>query len=103
MRRMLTLCLASVLILARGLAIAQDGSTSAAGVKKLNNLVALLLDAAPTPGTESFSFERPGAGWIFIFFATRGDGDIRLTLDKGSPQETPIYPAPGSGPAHEAV
>ncbi len=103
MRRMLTTCLVSALALGSGLAAASDGSTSAPEGRRLNNLVTLLLDVAPAPATGSFPFVRPSDGWIFLSFTTHGEGNISLTLDKGSPGETPIHPAPGSGPTYEAM
>jgi len=103
MRRMLTMCVASALALAGGLAATPDGNTSAAEGRKLNNLATLLLDVAGTPTTESFPFVRPSDGWVFLSFTTHGEGTIRLTLDKASPGETPINPTPGSGPTHEAM
>jgi hypothetical protein len=69
----------------------------------LNNLAALLLDVVPAPATAAFPFVRPSDGWIFISITTRGEGKIRLTLDKDSPGETPIGSAPGTGPTHEAM
>ena len=37
------------------------------------------------------------------YYTTHGEGTIRLTLDKGSPDESPITPAPGGGATREAV
>ena len=102
-RRIFMMFLASALIFSAGLAAASRGNTSVPEARKLNNLVTLLLDVVPSPTTESFPFVCPKDGWIFIFFATHGEGAIHLTLDKASPGETPINPAPGSGPAHEAM
>ena len=39
---------------------------------RLNNLTALLLEAAPTRAGQTFSFTRPLDGWIFISAATSG-------------------------------
>ena len=103
MQRMLTMCMASALVLACGLAAAPYGNTSVPEGRKLNNLAALLLDVVPAPTTESFPFVRPSDGWVFISFTTHGEGTIRLTLDKALPGEIPINPAPGSGPTHEAM
>jgi hypothetical protein len=103
MRTMLTRCMASALALAGGLAAAAYGKASIPEGRRLNNLVTLLLDVTPAPGTESCSFVRASEGWIFISFATQGEGVIRLALDRGSPGETPIHPAPGSGPTYEAM
>jgi len=103
MRRMLIMCMASAVALAGGLAATPDGNTSAPEGRKLNNLATLLLDVAAAPSTESFPFVRLREGWILISFTTHGDGSIRLTLDKASPGEAPIHPAPGSGPTYEAM
>jgi len=103
MPRMLTICMASGLILVRVLVAAPYNNTSAPETRKLNNLAALLLDAVPAPATESFPFVRSNDGWIFISFTERGEGTIRLTLDKASAGETSINLAPGSGPTHEAM
>jgi hypothetical protein len=94
---------AAALMVARGLAAAPYGNPSVAEPQKLNNLAALLLDVVPAPTTESFPFVRASDGWIFISFATHGEGKIRLILDIASPGEAPINPAPGSGPTHEAM
>lgn len=69
--------------------------------QRLNNLTALLLEAAPTRAGETFSFTRPRDGWVFISAATTGDGEARLTLD-GNEQDT-ILLSGGAGPAHEAM
>ncbi len=103
MQRMLTMCLASALALAGGLAATPDGNTSVLEGRKLNNLATVLLDATADPGTESLPFVRLREGWVFISFTTHGKGTLHLTLDKGSPGETPIHPAPGGGPTHEAM
>ena len=100
---MLITCVASALVLTCGFVAEAYGNTSVPEARKLNNLVALLLDVVPTPTTESFSFVRPSDGWIFISFTTHGKGTVRLTLDKALPGEIPINPAPGSGPNHEAM
>ena len=102
-RRMLKICVTSTLILSTGLTVAPHGNTSFPEGRKLNNLVTLLLDVVPAPTTESFPFVRPSDGWIFLSFATHGEGTIRLTLDKASPGETPINLAPGSGPIYETM
>lgn len=103
-RKLFTLCTAGVLILARCLDATPDGAgnDSAGEGKKLNNFVTVLLDAAPASGTESFSFIRPTAGWIFISYATRGEGSVNLTLDKGGPEYAAIYPDSENGGTHEA-
>src|SRR5208283_2386895 len=81
------------LFLASHLLAAPPADAPAPQFHRLNNLVAVLLDAAPEPSTDSLSFVRPTDGWIFLSLATRGDGTVRLTLDKGSPQEAVINPA----------
>jgi hypothetical protein len=86
------------MVLAVSLAAVVDDSTPVPEGRKLNNLVTLLLDVAPTAATESFPFVRSSDGWVFISFTTHGEGTIRLTLDKA-----PIHSAPESGPTHEAM
>jgi len=100
---MLTISMASALILVRVLAATPYNNASAPESQKLNNLAALLLDVVPSPATESLPFVRPSDGWIFISFTTDGEGAIRLTLDKASPGETPVNPAPGRDATHEAM
>ena len=50
-------------------------------IQRLNNLTALLLDAAPTTTGEALAFTRPLEGWIFISADTSGGGEVRLVLD----------------------
>jgi hypothetical protein len=95
---MFTMCVASVLAVLGGFAVASDGNSLIPESRKLNNLVTLLLDVAPARTTKSLAFVRPSDGWIFISFTTQGEGSIRLTLDK-----TPIHPASGRGPIHEIM
>jgi hypothetical protein len=103
MRRILVMSMMSALVLTCSLAAAMYGKNSVPGARKLNNLVTLLLDAVPAPTTESFAFVRPSDGWIFISITMHGEGAILLTLDKDSPEETPINPASGSGTSLEAM
>ncbi len=91
MTKLFTASAASALLLASHLLAAPDPQ-----IHRLNNLVAVLLDAAPEASAGSVSFVRPTDGWIFISLATRGEGTVRLTLDKGSPQEAPLVSAPGN-------
>jgi len=91
------------LILSRPSTPAGAAEPSVAEPRALNNLAALLLDVVPTPDAETFSFVRPSEGWIFISVTTRGDGTIRLTLDKGSAGEALIVAPPGDGPIREAM
>ncbi|HXP59902.1 MAG TPA: hypothetical protein VN829_05375, partial [Dongiaceae bacterium] len=69
--------------------------------QRLNNLTALLMEAAPTRANETFSFTRPRDGWIFISAATSGGGEARLALD-GNEQDT-ILLSSGGGPDLEAM
>ena len=103
MRKTLVLCVASAMVLADGQAAAPSDSTSVPESRKLNNLVTLLLDAAPAGTAETFPFARSSDGWIFISLTTHGEGAVRLTLDETSPAETPIHPARGSGTTYEAM
>ena len=103
MPRMFAICTAFALVLAHDLPAALSAEVSVPEPKALNNLVALLWDEAPDAAGGSFPFVRPSDGWIFISVTTHGDGTIRLMLDKGAPGETPVDPAPGSGPTQEAM
>ena len=49
--------------------------------QRLNNLTALLLEAAPIKAGETLSFTRPRDGWIFISAVTSSDREARLVLD----------------------
>ncbi|HTL17330.1 MAG TPA: hypothetical protein VL793_08840 [Patescibacteria group bacterium] len=69
--------------------------------RRLNNLTALLLEAAPSRAGETFSFTRPRDGWIFISAGTSGYGEARLVLD-GNEQDA-ILLSNGSGSDHEAM
>jgi hypothetical protein len=69
--------------------------------QRLNNLTALLLEAAPTKAGETFSFSRPRDGWIFISASISEDGEARLVLD-GNEQDT-ILLSSGSSPEREAI
>ena len=103
MKNSLAICLVLVFTLLRGFAEPPDGLSPMPENRQLNNLVALLLEVAPTPGARSFSFVRPSAGWIFISYTAQGGADVQLTLDKGTPGEIPIYPATTDGSTGEAV
>jgi hypothetical protein len=103
MRIILTMYITSSLLLSGGLVAASYSDTSIPEGRKLNNLVTLLLDVVPAPTTESFPFVRPSDGWVFISFITHGEGTIHLTLDKASPGEILINPAPWGGSTHEAM
>src|SRR5579859_1947907 len=96
------ICVASAVLLTC-IAATSYGSTLVPETHKLNNLVASLLDVTPARTAESFPFFRASDGWIFISLAVRGEGPVRLILDKGSPAETPMNPAPGHGPTYEAM
>ena len=80
--------MASALALISGQAVAPHGNTPLPEGRKLNNLATLLLDVAAAPTADSVPFVRPSDGWVFMSFATHGEGTIRLTLDKASPGET---------------
>ena len=103
MQRILVIFTATALAVARGRAAVPDGNPGFPEPQRINNLAALLLDIVPASTAEAFQFVRASDGWIFLSFTTHGEGKIRLTLDKASPGEVPINPAPGSGPTHEAM
>ena len=62
---------------------AADAKALSAGQRKLNNLVAVLLEAKTIsrPGV-SLTFSRPTAGWIFVSAACQGQGSVTVTLDE---------------------
>jgi hypothetical protein len=61
------------------------------GEKKLNNLVAVLLEASAISKTGNvIPFTRPSAGWIFLSASTKGMGSVKIVLDKASPVDTVI-------------
>ncbi len=94
---------AAALIFVCGVAAAPGSTSSVSENRRLNNLATLLLEVVGAPTTKPFSFVRSSDGWIFISLTTHGEGRIRLTLDKATPGETPIHPAPGTGPTCEAM
>jgi hypothetical protein len=73
-------CLFAILIplALSGVSCAADDD---AKTTKLNNLVSELLDVVPSSASQSFSFNRPTDGWIFISLNSKGDGTVRATLD----------------------
>ncbi len=99
--RSFTVFLPLALIWVSGWAAPPPQDASAPGPRRLNNLVATLLDGVPSPRTESLAFERPRDGWIFISVATQGEGTIRLLLDEASPGES--FVALRRGGVHEAM
>lgn len=74
------------------------------GEKRLNNLVAELLEVADVSqqgGT--FAFERPRAGWIFVTAACRGAGTVSLKLDDAA-EPLAVFRNPAAAPVpFEAV
>jgi hypothetical protein len=59
-----------------------DSRVIFSGEKRLNNLVAELLEVADiTQPGGSFAFQRPRDGWIFVTAVCRGAGTISLKLD----------------------
>lgn len=76
-----------------------DGTVVFTGEKKRNNLVSELLEvAAVSKSGNSFTFTRPGEGWIFVSAAYKGKGKLSISLDNGS-GSTPVvlYAADSEG------
>jgi hypothetical protein len=69
--------------IALGLATAAQPTTVVSGPRQENNLVAELLAASSisAPG-RSFTFARPGEGWIFITATCQGSGTVHIDLDQ---------------------
>jgi hypothetical protein len=58
------------------------------GIGKENNLASKLLEISLTSGArQSFTFTRPGDGWVFISLSCAGKGPVRVILDKDSRRE----------------
>src|SRR3954467_13726922 len=74
------------------------------GEKRRNNLVAELLEVSSIskPG-HSFTFTRPGAGWIFIAATCQGDGTVNINLDKAPSGDAVVIRDAGGGKLVEAV
>ncbi len=89
-------------ILTCGLAGAAPSEIRFSGERKLNNLVSDLLEVSSIskPG-ESFRFTRSGDGWVFVALNCKGDGTVRVILDKES--ETALVHEARAGPRGEAM
>src|SRR5947207_3054896 len=99
MARMYIRLIASALILLDAFATSAPGEPPVPGERKLNNLVAELLEvpSIPNPG-KTFPFNRASDGWIFISLTCKGEGRIRVVLDPESRAATVLAHAAGSGP-----
>jgi hypothetical protein len=101
LRRRLPACWTFSILAVAFTEIARFSAPAQPQPQRLNNLTALLLEAAPTRAGETFSFTRPRDGWIFISAATSGGGEAKLALDAN--EQDPILLSGGSGPDHEAM
>jgi hypothetical protein len=69
-----------------------------------NNLVSGLLEVASVPpGTHSFTFTRPGDGWVFVTASCRGRGTVRVGLEGGQGGDMLAVTDAGGGRTAEAV
>jgi hypothetical protein len=94
--------IASVVILICGFAGAAEAGILFSRERKLNNLVSDLLEVASiSKSSESFAFTRSSDGWIFITSTCKGEGTVRVILDKES--DTVIVHDAEGGPRREAM
>ena len=71
-----------ILTLNLGLALTARSESAQVREKRLNNLVAELLEASSISGSgKSFTFNRSSEGWIFVAVSCRGKGSARVILD----------------------
>jgi len=82
-------------------AVGAEGKVLFSGERKRNNLVSELLEVASISGPNaSFSFNRPGDGWIFISARCNGNGTIAVALDNSAKSDAVInHNATGGNPA----
>ena len=75
----------SILVLICGLARAAKAELLFSGEKKLNNLVSELLEVSSiSQSSKPFTFTRSSDGWIFISSNCKGNGTVRVILDRES-------------------
>ena len=75
--------IASILVFVCGCAGAREAGTLFSGEKKLNNLVSSLLEVSSiSKSGQSFTFTRSSGGWIFVSSTGKGQGIVRVILDK---------------------
>jgi hypothetical protein len=71
-----------------------DAGVRFSGEKKLNNLVADLLEVSSiSKSSKPFPFTRSSEGWIFISATYKGSGTVRIILDQASRGDTVIFHA----------
>ena len=71
-----------ILTLNLGMALTARSESAQVREKRLNNLVAELLEASSISGSgKSFTFNRSSEGWIFVAVSCRGKGSARVILD----------------------
>jgi hypothetical protein len=65
-----------------GIPRGSEAKTVFAGERRLNNLVAELLEVSSiSQSSKAFTFTRPSAGWIFVTATFKGNGAVRIMLD----------------------
>ena len=75
--------IASILVFVCGCAGARGAGILFSGEKKLNNLVSSLLEVSSiSKSGQSFAFTRSSDGWIFVSSTSKGQGMVRVILDK---------------------
>jgi hypothetical protein len=96
--------IASVVVFICGIAGATEAEILFSGEKKLNNLVSELLEVASiSKSSKPFSFTRSSDGWIFIFSICKGEGTVRVILDKRLGGDTVIVHDADGGSRREAM
>jgi hypothetical protein len=86
-----------------GLARAAEAAVLFAGERRLNNLVAELLEVASVAkSSQPFTFTRSSDGWIHIAAISQGAGTVRVLLDK-VPEAVIVQDGDGRGEAMRHV
>ncbi|MBI2825202.1 MAG: hypothetical protein HYX69_11000 [Planctomycetia bacterium] len=83
---------------------AAEPNVLASSEKKLNNVVATLLDVSGiSQPSSSFKFARPRAGWIFASARCGATGSVKIALDRKSEGDTLVVHASDGARVDEAV
>jgi hypothetical protein len=74
------------------------------GERRRNNLVSELLEVSSISGpSTSFSFNRPGDGWVFISATCKGNGSVAIALDDSAKSDAVINHRATDGNPAEGV
>jgi hypothetical protein len=94
--------IASVVIFICGFGRTAEAEILFSGERNLNNFVSELLEVSSiSSSSQSFTFTRSSDGWTFISSACKGEGMVRLILDKES--DVLIAHDAEGGPPREAM